>query len=395
MGVTKLDFPLLRYSTMLLLTSALVSPVLGQGAIQQSGVVTTAHFACWLANGIVNDCGISSLNPSGLPVIANGHVIGNASGSAIAATDYSLTSILDTLATPAQGDILYRNGSVWTYLHAGTSGQFLQTLGASANPAWATPTPTAYSGSASILLTGTTFSISAPVTVPNGGTGLTAGTSGGIPAYTNATTLASSGLLTAHGVMLGGGAGAVPSALSSLGTSGQVLTSNGAAANPSWSAAASGTVTQINAGSCLSGGPITSTGTISAVAATSGVCGSVTPDTNATHFLNGGGAWTAAIVPGTGLSFSSGNTLAITSPTLSGTTAAIGGSTLTAACTSGTVAIASATTAMAVVATPVTYPGDTIRWAGYVSSAGTVTVKVCAEISGTPTSSAYVAKVIQ
>lgn len=38
-----------------------------------------------------------------------------------------------------QGDILYRNGSQWTALGVGTSGQFLQTQGAGANPQWATP----------------------------------------------------------------------------------------------------------------------------------------------------------------------------------------------------------------------------------------------------------------
>jgi hypothetical protein len=43
---------------------------------------------------------------------------------------------LDTLASMAQGDVLYRNGTVWTRLAAGTSGQFLQTKGAGANPIW-------------------------------------------------------------------------------------------------------------------------------------------------------------------------------------------------------------------------------------------------------------------
>lgn len=37
-----------------------------------------------------------------------------------------------------QGQILYRDASGWTVLAPGTSGQFLQTLGAAANPAWAT-----------------------------------------------------------------------------------------------------------------------------------------------------------------------------------------------------------------------------------------------------------------
>ena len=40
--------------------------------------------------------------------------------------------------TEAQGDILYYNGAAWTRLGAGTSGQYLQTQGISANPQWAT-----------------------------------------------------------------------------------------------------------------------------------------------------------------------------------------------------------------------------------------------------------------
>jgi hypothetical protein len=48
--------------------------------------------------------------------------------------------------------------------------------------------------------------------VGSGGTGLTGGTSGGIPYYSAASTLASSSALTANGVVLGGGAGAAPSA---------------------------------------------------------------------------------------------------------------------------------------------------------------------------------------
>ncbi len=39
----------------------------------------------------------------------------------------------------AQGDILYFNGTDWVRLAAGTSGDFLRTNGAGADPAWATP----------------------------------------------------------------------------------------------------------------------------------------------------------------------------------------------------------------------------------------------------------------
>lgn len=81
---------------------------------------------------------------------------------------------------------------------------------------------------------------------------------------------------------------------------------------------------------------------------------------------------------------------------LSGTTPSIGGSALSAgACSSATASVTGSTTSMAVEATPSTYPGDPIYWKAYVSSAGTVTVKVCAAVAATPTASTYNVRVIQ
>lgn len=83
-------------------------------------------------------------------------------------------------------------------------------------------------------------------------------------------------------------------------------------------------------------------------------------------------------------------------PSLPGTTGSIGGSLLAAgACSSGTVAVSGASNAMAVSASPVTYPGDGNYWLAYVSAAGTVTVKVCAAVAGTPGATAYNVRVIQ
>lgn len=48
--------------------------------------------------------------------------------------------------TQTQGDVLYFNGSAWTLLHAGTSGQALLTGGAGANPSWGTPTASLAAG---------------------------------------------------------------------------------------------------------------------------------------------------------------------------------------------------------------------------------------------------------
>lgn len=88
--------------------------------------------------------------------------------------------------------------------------------------------------------------------VPRGGTGLTVGTSGGIIAFTGTTTLTSSGLLTASALVLGGGAGAVPTVMASLGTTTTLLHGNAAGA-PTFSAVAlatdvSGVLTGTNGG---------------------------------------------------------------------------------------------------------------------------------------------------
>lgn len=69
--------------------------------------------------------------------------------------------------------------------------------------------------------------------VARGGTGLGSGTSGGILGFTATGALASSGALTANALLLGGGAGATPSAMGSLGTTAQVLHGNAAGA-PTW-----------------------------------------------------------------------------------------------------------------------------------------------------------------
>tara|TARA_Y100001970_G_C14248317_1_gene869902 strand:- start:319 stop:1074 length:756 start_codon:yes stop_codon:yes gene_type:complete len=68
---------------------------------------------------------------------------GNATSNAtywtkLAAKGTDGTDVGTTITT--QGDILYRDGSGLQRLGAGTSGQFLKTLGTGANPAWATVT---------------------------------------------------------------------------------------------------------------------------------------------------------------------------------------------------------------------------------------------------------------
>lgn len=66
--------------------------------------------------------------------------------------------------------------------------------------------------------------------VSRGGTGLSGGTSGGVLAFTGATAITSSVELTVNQIVLGGGAGATPTPLGSLGSGSTVLHGNGAGA---------------------------------------------------------------------------------------------------------------------------------------------------------------------
>lgn len=94
--------------------------------------------------------------------------------------------------------------------------------------------------------------VSGQLPVANGGTGLASGTSGGIPYFSAVDTIASSALLTANALILGGGAGVAPSTLNSLGTTSTLLHGNASGA-PSFGAVAlatevSGTLPIANGG---------------------------------------------------------------------------------------------------------------------------------------------------
>lgn len=98
-------------------------------------------------------------------------------------------------------------------------------------PSIATDIPTAVTiGGAYVYRAGGT-----DVPVTDGGTGLSSGTSGGVPYFNSGTTMASSAALAANQLVLGGGAGAAPATLGSLGTTAQVLIGNGSGA-PSFGA---------------------------------------------------------------------------------------------------------------------------------------------------------------
>jgi hypothetical protein len=102
-------------------------------------------------------------------VSATSRVLGRKGAGAGDAEECSLSEILDFVGSAAQGDILYRGASGWERLGAGTSGRFLRTNGAAANPSWnAVPVETAvitssYTDSTGTLgnVTGMSFSLAA------------------------------------------------------------------------------------------------------------------------------------------------------------------------------------------------------------------------------------------
>lgn len=99
--------------------------------------------------------------------------------------------------------------------------------------------------------TGTASNVTGTVAVANGGTGLTAGTSGGVLYYSATGTLASSAALTANALVVGGGAGTAPATITTgtgvvtalgvnTGSVGAFVVNGGALGTPS-----SGTVTNL------------------------------------------------------------------------------------------------------------------------------------------------------
>ena len=81
--------------------------------------------------------GASGIVAANISFAATQRVLGRNTSGAGAGEEVTLSQILDWVGSAAQGDILYRGASSWERLAAGTSGRFLQTQGAGANPQWA------------------------------------------------------------------------------------------------------------------------------------------------------------------------------------------------------------------------------------------------------------------
>lgn len=78
----------------------------------------------------------NSIAAARLTVTATARLLGRKTAGAGAGEELTLSEALDLIGSAAQGDILYRGASAWARLPAGTSGRFLKTNGAGADPVW-------------------------------------------------------------------------------------------------------------------------------------------------------------------------------------------------------------------------------------------------------------------
>ena len=145
-------------------------------------------------------------------------LIGNSTGNTL--TKASLTAGSGVTITPGAGSIQI----AFTGPGAGSVTSVAATVPSIFS---ISGSPITSSGTLAMTYSGTALPVA------NGGTALTAGTSGGVLAYTAAGTLASSGVLAQYGVVIGGGAGAVPTS-TAVGTATHVLTSNGSGVAPTF-----------------------------------------------------------------------------------------------------------------------------------------------------------------
>jgi len=221
-----------------------------QGQLTLAASTSIAIAATQITSGTIDSArlsgsytGITGLGTL-LDLTVTNTIIGSVSGNAATATKAT------NLAGGAAGSVPYQSATDATaFLAAGSNGQVL-TLAAGI-PSWATPT-TGTVTSVAQTFTGGIISVGGSPITNSGTLALTiAGTSGGIPYFSSGTTWASSAVLAANALMVGGGAGLAPCTITTgtgvvtalgvnTGSAGAFVVNGGALGTPS-----SGVVTNL------------------------------------------------------------------------------------------------------------------------------------------------------
>jgi len=148
--------------------------------------------------------GTTGLTTSGGPITTSGTIT-------LAGTLATANGGTGGTATPTAGTIPYGTGTALAYSATGTAGQVL-TSGGAGVPTWTTVTGTGTVTSVAQSFTGGLISVSGSPITAAGTLALTvAGTSGGVPYFGSSSTWASSRGANCKRIMVGGGAGAAPS----------------------------------------------------------------------------------------------------------------------------------------------------------------------------------------
>lgn len=238
-AIDPLDIPLLNSSSMPALTGDVTSTAgstvttLAPGAVKTTNIQTSAVTPSTILNGAVGNIKLANMTANTIK--------GNITAGTAAPTDNTLTATLDALAGNLQGSVLYRNSSAWTALAPGTTGQFLMTQGAAADPVWngvsGASGGTVTSVTCNNGLSGGTFTLTGTcglAAIANNGILSNRSGSSAVPSVNNIADLLNAYFSSTQGNILyrsnTGWSTLAP------GTAGQVLTTGGTGANPSWQA---------------------------------------------------------------------------------------------------------------------------------------------------------------
>jgi hypothetical protein len=109
------------------------------GSVTSGGISYFSSTSAMGSSGLLTQYGVvlgggAGGSPTSTTAGATGSVL--AGNTSAAPTFQTVSTVLDTVSS-TQGTVLYRGASSWSALATGTSGQFLQTQGAAANPQWA------------------------------------------------------------------------------------------------------------------------------------------------------------------------------------------------------------------------------------------------------------------